>query len=666
MSLSSGPGSSLAGADAREVLCRFRWDVYGCLDARADVLVELADALACTAGPVRSLPELSLEPEHRRGHGGLYDAVNAGRVEFARIRRTLAGLALPRVGRRIVLGVDVTPWLRPDAETSPERLFCHVHGRATGTSQMIPGWPYSIVAALEAGRTSWTAVLDAVRLGPDDDATAVTAAQLREVVERLIVAAGHWAPGDPPIDIVMDSGYDVARLAFVLADLPVVVTGRLRSDRVMIGPIPPRPPSTMGRPARHGSVLNLARPDSWPEPGHATITATTRYGTAVASAWGRMHPRLTRRGPWLDHPEDTDLPIIEGTLIRLQVDHLPGDRTPKPLWLWTSRPQATAEQVHHAWQAFLRRFDLEHTFRGGTVPLCDPRRCRRVVGWIRHQWSAPVGTLPSQRQRSCRGRSSNGMRPHEQSRTSDASPEGAAGKRRRRGVISEFGGRTPDGGGVEPTDDVVGVDEGLDDPHGCEPFRVADPVDVVAAIARVGADSRPAEQLPMDHDGVEQARDGRLRVEGELGTQVDRNCATVDEQHGVEVQIIGDVHRGVPAAPVEVAGPGRAPVDVRVGLQRRDRRPSPRERGPPGCPLRQRTGPLRDAQAITRGRPRCMTVVHAQRWVRRIVASVSRHLLRREARRQGVTVGRTGPAASTPAPAPASTTRDNRTGGCGG
>ena len=27
---------------------------------------------------------------------------------------------------------------------------------------MIPGWPYSVVAALEPGRTSWTAVLDAV------------------------------------------------------------------------------------------------------------------------------------------------------------------------------------------------------------------------------------------------------------------------------------------------------------------------------------------------------------------------------------------------------------------------------------------------------------------------------------------------------------------------
>jgi hypothetical protein len=262
-------------------------------------------------------------------------------------------------------------------------LFCHVHGRAKGTSQMIPGWPYSIVAALETGRTSWTAVLDAVRLGPDDDATAVTATQLREVVERLITA-GHWTAGDLPIEIVMDSGYEVTRLAFLLADLPVVVTGRLRSDRVMVAAVPPRRPGTNGRPPRHGPVMRLARPDTWPDPDQVTTTPTTRYGTAVASAWARTHQRLSRRGAWADHPEDADLPIVAGTLIRLTVDHLPGDRTPKPWWLWTSRPTATAEQVDHAWQAYLRRFDLEHTFRffkqqlGWTTPrLRDPAAADR-------------------------------------------------------------------------------------------------------------------------------------------------------------------------------------------------------------------------------------------------------------------------------------------------
>ena len=30
---------------------------------------------------------------------------------------------------------------------------------------MIPGWPYSVIAALEPDRASWTVVLDAIRLG---------------------------------------------------------------------------------------------------------------------------------------------------------------------------------------------------------------------------------------------------------------------------------------------------------------------------------------------------------------------------------------------------------------------------------------------------------------------------------------------------------------------
>jgi hypothetical protein len=235
----------------------------------------------------------SLEPEHRRGHGAAYDAVSAGRVDIARLRWSLA--ALPWPDGRIRLAVDVSNWLRPDAACSPERLFCHVYGRGKSQAQMIPGWPYSFIAALEPGRTSWTAVLDAVRLGPDDDETEVTAVQVRQVIARLI-AAGHWRGGDPDMLIVFDADYDVARLAWQLAGLPVEVA-----------------------------------------------------------------ERLTHRGARLDH--DGTLPVIEGTLIRLAVGHLPGDRNPQPVWPWFSRTGATPEDVDRCWQAFLRRFDLEHTFR---------------------------------------------------------------------------------------------------------------------------------------------------------------------------------------------------------------------------------------------------------------------------------------------------------------
>ena len=271
--MDSLPEDAGGGLLARAVLARFRRDFHACLTARADELSELADAVLCAHGPVRSLAGLSLAPEHRRGHGALYDAVNSGRIEIARLRRALAGLPLPRAADgRLMLAVDVSNWLRPGAATSPDRLFCHVYGRGKGQAQMIPGWPYSVVAALEPGRTSWTAVLDAIRLGPDDDEAEVTAAQVREVITRLI-AAGHWRDGDLPIVVIFDAGYDPMRLAHQLADLPVEILGRLRSDRVLHFPVPARQPGTNGRPPRHGREFALADPATWPDPAVTTTTA---------------------------------------------------------------------------------------------------------------------------------------------------------------------------------------------------------------------------------------------------------------------------------------------------------------------------------------------------------------------------------------------------------
>jgi hypothetical protein len=273
-----------AGGGPAAVLSRFRRDFHACLTARRDEIFELADAVLCAGGPVRDLAGLSLVAEHRRGHGALYDAVNRGRIEIGRLRRSLAALPLPRAADgRLVLAVDVSNWLRPGAATSPDRLFCHVYGRGKGQAQMIPGWPYSVVAALESGRTSWTAVLDAIRLGPDDDEAEVTAAQVREVITRL-TGTGHWREGDPPILVIFDAGYDPMRLAYRLADLPVQVMGRLRSDRVLRLPVPPRAPGTNGRPARHGQEFVLADPATWPEPPVTTTTQTTRYGSAAAWA----------------------------------------------------------------------------------------------------------------------------------------------------------------------------------------------------------------------------------------------------------------------------------------------------------------------------------------------------------------------------------------------
>jgi hypothetical protein len=196
------------------------------------------------------------------------------------------GLPLPKAADgRIVLAVDVSNWLRPDAPTSDDRLFCHVYGRGDRkTDQFVPGWPYSFVAALESGRTSWVALLDAVRLGLTDDATLVTAAQLRNVVERL-KQAGHWRPGGPEILIVMDAGYDVTYLAHALADLPVMLLGRLRSDRVML-----RDPGAPRCGPRAGDPAGTAVSSRSPGPTAGTSPTSPPARTPPATARPRRSP----------------------------------------------------------------------------------------------------------------------------------------------------------------------------------------------------------------------------------------------------------------------------------------------------------------------------------------------------------------------------------------
>ncbi|WP_262401791.1 hypothetical protein [Actinomadura sp. CNU-125] len=56
----------------------------------------------------------------------------------------------------------------------------------------------------------------------------------------------------------------------------------------------------------------------------------------------------------------------------MDIEHLPSGAIPKPVWLWWSGTGATPADVDLLWQAFLRRFDIEHTFR----------LLKQTLGWI--------------------------------------------------------------------------------------------------------------------------------------------------------------------------------------------------------------------------------------------------------------------------------------------
>jgi hypothetical protein len=244
------PPVALAGLHA------FRAALHACCPRRADALVDLADALLSTQGPVASLPRLSLEPAHRRGWGSLYAALACRRIDAERLRDLLAGCLLP--ADPLVFAVDVTTWPRCDAECSPERGLYYHPSRHSAGQPIVAGWAFQWIAQLGFVRDSWTAPVDARRLHPTDDTDHTAAVQVRALLARL--------PAGGPIPwFVFDAGYDSAQLSLELADAGVAVLVRLRSDRCFYADPPPRPPGAGGRPRRH---VRLRRPGHLAGPDH--------------------------------------------------------------------------------------------------------------------------------------------------------------------------------------------------------------------------------------------------------------------------------------------------------------------------------------------------------------------------------------------------------------
>jgi len=361
------------------VLKNFRRRLYASCTGWADALFELADAVAGALGPVGSVPSLSLEPEFRRSHGSLYKALAKGSIDGGQLRRALVE-SRPS-NWPLVFGVDASTWDRCDAECSPERGYYYSASKHSAGQPIVAGWCYQWVSQLNFDPDSWTAPLDAERIPPTADATQATIDQVRRLVGLLPT------DGDVPM-FVFDAGYDPIAIGHGLTSTRAQVLVRIRSDRVFYTDPPSRPnrpAGTGGRPPRHGRRFKLSEAKTTPRPDADLRTHDPRYGTVRVRAWHNLHPRLSGRGRW---GNDEVLPIVRGSVIRVDVEHLPkrDARAKKTLWLWWSGPgEPDLELCLHA---YLHRFDLEHTYRfakntlGWTAPsLCTPEQADRWT-WL--------------------------------------------------------------------------------------------------------------------------------------------------------------------------------------------------------------------------------------------------------------------------------------------
>jgi hypothetical protein len=360
-------------------LLEFRDGFYGSLTRWSDALFELTDAALCTSGSVASVPSLSLEPEFTRSHGSLYKALAKGRIDADRLRRVLVASA-PR-NWPAVFAVDASVWERCDAECSPERGFYYSASRHSAGQPIVAGWSFQWIAQLCFTPDSWTAPLDVERIAPMEDTTGATIDQVRRLAALL-------PEGDEGPLFVFDAGYDPIAIGHGLHDDGVQVLCRVREDRVFYADPPARanrPRGTGGRPPRHGRRMKCSQRRTWAKPSAELVAEDPRYGTVSVSAWHGMHPRLIGRGRWASEAVP---PIVKGSVIRVEVEHLPKPtaRTKKTLWLWWSGPGTP--DLDLCWRSYLRRFDLEHTFRfakntlGWTSPsLCTPAQGERWT-WL--------------------------------------------------------------------------------------------------------------------------------------------------------------------------------------------------------------------------------------------------------------------------------------------
>ena len=351
----------------------------GCFCRWGDALFELGDAALCAPGAVASVPALSLGAGFRRS-----TAASTRPSPWSRSTRSGCAACSWRTDRRAGRwsspstprpGTAVTPSAAPSGASTT---------RPPSTRPASPSWPAGATSgsASSLGPDSWTAPLDALRIAPAEDADAPPPSI------RSVVSSDCSRTTDEVPLFVFDAGYDPIALGHGLADvrgevLCASATTASSTPILRLAPTDRRERRTSSSPRAALQVLGAERPGRSPtrassprsplRHGHASRpgTACTRGSSAADTgpATTRAADRARQRDPG-----------------RRRASPKPTSRTKKTLWLWWSGPGAP--DLDLCWRAYLRRFDIEHTFRfvkntlGWTTPsLHTPEQADRWT-WL--------------------------------------------------------------------------------------------------------------------------------------------------------------------------------------------------------------------------------------------------------------------------------------------
>ena len=356
-------------------LAQFRQELHDSFNHRSDAIMNLLDALSSNTD-ANSVAQLSLNPRFSYQYPSVYDGIDCfftasepaqaaaqrHEKEIQLMELILPHLSEPKPPDFWLFCLDVTPAPRPFAKTLADRT-CVYHPNAIESNKpIVYGHQYAALVHLpdKASTASppWVVPLSIRRVQSGEKATTVQAQQMISLLsqptftEKLCVA-------------VVDSTLSARTfLGEMKQESNLVTIARCRSNRVFYH-CPQPTDSVRGHPRWYGQKLSLKDQSTWTAPSFVqhvgSVTRRGRQLTVEIQGWQNLLMRGTRAYPMHQSPF---------TLVRIVVTDAKGKPVfNRPMWLiviGNRREELSPKQV---WQAYLRRYDVEHFFRFGKQRL---------------------------------------------------------------------------------------------------------------------------------------------------------------------------------------------------------------------------------------------------------------------------------------------------------
>jgi hypothetical protein len=318
-------------------LLDFRTQLYGCFVKAGDALFNIIDALLSETAS-RSLAELSLSPFCTRGWGSIYQGLQQAEIDRQNLQRLFAVQApQPEEGKRLVLGIDASSIARPCSQTAKDRTYVHQSNLPKGCKPVTPGWQFSTLTVLPEEASSWTYILDNVRVRSEQTQGETAQEQLKAVLPLL---AGR------PL-LLGDGYYSSVTFLELVADTSCDLLARLPKNRVLYRPAPPRT-GKKGRPKLDGARFACKEPVTHGPPD-AFWQGTNPMGQPMqVSVWHHLHYKKARQ-----------IQVSVLRIVRPQAKDT--QRDPRSSWFLFRGEQMPAPSEVSAMYA--RRYSQEHGYR---------------------------------------------------------------------------------------------------------------------------------------------------------------------------------------------------------------------------------------------------------------------------------------------------------------